>query len=571
MIGSTNAGSAIKTTLVVTVTDSSSSGYQTGRTVTITNGTNTQTGTTDSSGQVTFNLKSIGTYTISSDAPSGATASTATVVAEIGGSYTASITISVTSITVTVTDASSSGYQSGRTISATNGTETVTGTTDSSGQVTLHLTGSGSYTVTCTDVPSGGSANTVTVSVSVGGSYSAAITLTFAWIFSMTFNATTFQTDPTGCLVYGDDLVGKTPIANANTSLGRASNYTSSFWCWSDDGTSSNPLLKDCFFATFNSSGVLHEKLNPNDLTKKIATWNNSTKVWESASGSSSITSEDTMFCIPTVYSARSSSKLLLSDDSSKGTAYAHTIGGHVYDYLAIGVYLSSDDGSKCWSKSGVQAKGSQTRANFRSHSTAKTVSGGYAMVWNYHQWALMRDLVLFTIKSFDGQRKIGQGGHSYSTRTPGGCNTISPIAGDVSGTSNHVMCYIENMWGCQYQFIDDFYGNSGTYYVGQNAVPTDNTSNKTSITGFAAQGFATGILTGDISWGLGTNSSGDNSKGLCDYQYYSTSSDRLGGVGGVSGYVSDGYAGPSYLSAADALSYSYGSFGARLAFVFDL
>ncbi|MFA6710778.1 MAG: hypothetical protein WCR83_05600, partial [Candidatus Methanomethylophilaceae archaeon] len=82
-----------KPTVAVTVTDSSSSGFQSGRTITATNGTDTVTGTTNSSGVANLMLNDVGIYTIQTDLPTGATCDPVTIVAEVGGSYTAALVL----------------------------------------------------------------------------------------------------------------------------------------------------------------------------------------------------------------------------------------------------------------------------------------------------------------------------------------------------------------------------------------------------------------------------------------------------------------------------------------------
>ena len=390
--------------------------------------------------------------------------------------------------------------------------------------------------------------------------------------FTMNFNATTFQTDPTGCLTYADDCAGYTPVSSPPSSLGTCGVIGD--WLMKADGTSDNPLLDKCFYATFTSQGVLHEKLNPQDLSERIATWDNSAKKWEAATGTSSIATEDTMFCIPTLYEDSTATTISLSSDSSNGTAWAHTIGGHTYQYLAIGVYETYNNGSVAQSWSGRASTASVTRSNFRTYSTGKTVQNGHAMVWNFHQWQLWRLMTLFAMKSFNGQSQIGRGGLRYNGSTGQGlCNALGPFAGSSASISSSVKAFIENPWGYRYEFIDDFVTDNGTVWVGQNAVPDDtyDGTNKTSISGFTAAGLPKTIMTSLPGWGLGMDSSGSNSTGLCDYQYINTSGQKLGYVGGYSGSVSSGYVGPSCLYASGSLSLGNADRGARLAFVFDI
>ena len=130
----------------------------------------------------------------------------------------------------------------------------------------------------------------------------------------------------------------------------------------------------------------------------------------------------------------------------------------------------------------------------------------------------------------------------------------------------------IENFWGCCYQFVDDVYCSGTTMYVGQNSNPTDNSSNKAAISlPYNTTGFPGEIETSDIAWGMGHATGGSSTTGLCDYQDLAFGSNYpLVCVGGGSGDVSSGRAGPSYVH-CDGLSLSSSSVGARLAFAFDV
>ncbi|MBR6911207.1 MAG: hypothetical protein IKN41_05050 [Candidatus Methanomethylophilaceae archaeon] len=576
----------------IAVTDSSNTGGNASRVVTYAvNGGTNQTITTDASGAAQIVLNTTGTVTFSLDAKTGyvTTASASAISAAGDGTYTASFTVTnAPVIRVTVAD---SGLHSSIGVSVTGGGETKTGTVDASsgsGYVDIPVSYDNTvYTVSIPSPPSGGSVGTTTVTSVAGSTTSAStLTITYGWKFSMTFDADTFKTNPTSCLAYADDCSGYTPVSGPGSSLAKCSTIGS--WVMNADGTSDNPMLDDMFYATFTSGGVLHEKLNPQDLSKKIATWNNSTKQWESASGSSSIASENTMLCIPTIYISTGSNKFTISSIASNGTADAHIIGGHTYQYLALGVYEGYDDGSKLWSLSGKVSSGSITRPNFRTHAHAQTVQNGHAMIWNFHMWKLWRLMVLFACKSFNGQTQIGQGGFTYNGNANQGlCNAMGPFAGSSSAsasTSTSVKAFLENPWGYKYEFIDDFvheYNNSThKVWIGQNVSPTDTPassggtcSDKTAYTwGLSASDFPLSIHTDTAIWGLGgSTGGGSNATGLCDKQYTGTSGPYLGIVGGYSGYVSNGSAGPGCLSAGSALSGSGTRNGARLAFVFDL
>lgn len=350
------------------------------------------------------------------------------------------------------------------------------------------------------------------------------------------------------------------------------------------DGTSSNPMLDDCFYATFDSSGVLHEKLNPQDLTQVIATWDNVYKEWISASGASHITTEDTMFCIPTTYMDGNSTSISLRGyGEDGGSAYAHTIGGHTYEYLAIGVYEGFKSKNMLMSWSGKVSTGNESRSGFRSYATSKTVQNGHAMVWNFYQWNLWRIMTIFAMKSFNGQSQIGRGGPVYTSETQGKCNAMGPFAGRSS--RDYVKAFIEAPWGFKYEFIDDFvcsYGNTSgrKIWIGQNIIPTDTptaaggtASDKTSyVWSIGATGFPNAILSDAPVWGIGNNSAGSNTTGLCDKHAINTNTGvYIGSVGGYYSDESDGSAGPSFLHTSVDTGTSEQKNTARLAFVFDI
>ena len=533
----------------LTVTVGSATGNVANRTITATPSSgSTVTAQTNGSGVATLTLMAGVAYTVACDSPSGyfAVSSQQTNLAA-GADSDMSFTLQrKPQVTVTVTDASGGGNQSGRTVQMSNGTDTQTQTTSSGGTCSFTANGTGSYTFTITNIPEGASVATVTQSLAADGVYNVAMTISFGWKVSMTFNANTFKTDPTGCLAYADDAAGMTPMANSNSSLAKVSNFGS----WDKECD----LYKDLFYATFTDQGELHEVLNPEDLTLT------------EDGGASHITTENTMLCIPTMYMKGESAKLSISSKSDEGTAYAHTIDGQVYDYLALGVYHGYVQSGKLKSISGVLPTKSTTRANFRTYARANTVQNGVAIQQNYHQRKLLNQIgCFFPCKSFDGQRKIGQGGHSYSSNTTGTMNKMGMFAGNVNGTSSAVKALVENPWGSQYEFIDDFVVMARAVYVGQNSNPTDDTNNKTNIGSMKDTGFCTTILTSDQAWGLPNDSSGSNSVGLCDYHWVDAGSNYLGYVGGNSDNVSNGNAGPSYLNAYNDFSNSNTNIGARL------
>ena len=440
----------------------------------------------------------------------------------------------------------------------------------------------GSYTVSIT-APTGGNANEVSVNTVAGGSVTASITISYELTFTMYYNESNFVSSPDNCLSYGGDCAGFTPVSGPGSSGSTPANCTNiGSWVMNADGTSSNALLNKCFYATFTDAGVLHEKLNPQDLTKKIATWNNSTKKWVSATGSSSITSENTMFCIPTIYVSSTSTSITLSEKEKVGSKpFAHTIDNHVYQYMAIGVYPVNGSSTRLKSLSGATSTVNISQSDLVAGCRANTVQNGKAMLCNWFQWQLYRLLVLFSIRHFNSQDKIGQGGQTSGEKTTGLMNAMGPFAGSSSTSTSDtqgVKAFIENPWGHNVEYLGDFeYEDmSSRIYASKTstqqdpAFATDRVAVNISPYILYSPSLASGsISTEPETWGWGANSGGSKTTGGCDYQHLPSSSYPFGIVGGASGNVSNGAAGVSCLGDADGGS--NGAAGGRLVFVFDL
>ena len=206
-----------------------------------------------------------------------------------------------------------------------------------------------------------------------------------------------------------------------------------------------------------------------------------------------------------------------------------------------------------------------------------------------------MRDMILFCLKSFDSQRRLGQGvSTGGSSGSPGfalngALNASGMFAGDVNGTTSPVKCLIENPWATIWQLVDDCLCNTyraktpdepfayyQDFYVGDNdnAHVDDLMTSKELVysmplntTGFEGLWTDT-IETSEQAWGMPNSITGGDAIGLCDAHYVN------GGVYGalrVGGYsIGGSLGGLSSLSLDLALSSSHWTFGARLAFSFD-
>ncbi len=118
------------------------------------------------------------------------------------------------------------------------------------------------------------------------------------------------------------------------------------------------------------------------------------------------------MWCLPKVYLSVTSSgtgvgtMTMASDESYGGTlAPAFTVGGKDYDYLALGVYEATSDGTKLGSVSGTDPKGGLTLSKYRTQAKANIMpDGSNAQLWNFHQYQLYRLCSLAVMQNFDSQ-----------------------------------------------------------------------------------------------------------------------------------------------------------------------
>ena len=421
-----------------------------------------------------------------------------------------------------------------------------------------------------------------TVNVAIGVTTQVFLTIVASFTFTMNYNASNFVSSPNNCLTYAGGCAGFTPVSGPGNPYYVAKCTEIGSWVMNEDGTSSNKLLDKCFYATVADSGVLYEKLNPQDLTKKIAKWNLSTKEWVPATGSSSITTYNTMFCIPTIYVSSTSTSITLSEKEKEGSKpFAHTIDNHVYQYMAIGVYPANGSSTRLKSISGATSTVNISQEDLVAGCRANKVVGGKAMLCNWFQWQLYRLLVLFSIRHFNSQEKIGQGGQTNGAKTTGLMNAMGPFAGSSNaGTSDTqgVKAFIENPWGHNAEFLGDFkyeYDRSDVYawqtstqnstYVTDGGIII-NESPYSLKSPYQASGT---ISTEPETWGWGTGGGGSGTTGGCDYQSLPSSSYPFGIVGGPSSNVGDRYAGVSYLNFGNGGATDYS--GGRLVFVFDI
>lgn len=364
-------------------------------------------------------------------------------------------------------------------------------------------------------------------------------------------------------------------ISGVTDSSGNATeNLTSTStgsWGW-DENSEYGPF--GSYYAAFDTSGQLMYHVRADDLNTKVG----------SAQGTNDVDKTySIMWVLPAVYWKSTDTTLTLTNDSSAGgTAYAHTIDGKVYSYLAIGVYETQLKDSKAMSLSGVSPTASTSRPTFRTASEytidtngSEDDGSGYAMQWNYYQWALYKYCVFATLGTFNSQSFAGgpTSGNSASSTT--GLTNVSDTAmpsgyytKGASDTKSSVRLFLENAWGSLYEWVDNTYVNSYVWYVGQTHNASDNSTDKTNIgTMPSSSGSVSVITTADSNWGLPAAVNGSSTTGTCDY-YFQNSGERSVSVGGCWSDVS--IAGVSCVYADNSLSGTSSGVGSRLSFVFD-
>lgn len=375
---------------------------------------------------------------------------------------------------------------------------------------------------------------------------------------------------------------GYTHIGSSSTGKYTSVNGTNSgSWAFDEDGYGPFNSFYAAFDPAQNNKMIGH--LDPDDLTKLV--------------DGTSIAGENynTLWCLPTVYWKTSGTNLVLTNDpNAGGTAYAHTIEGHTYEYIGIGVYEASKQtvGGQTILTSWTDQEPTinQTRPTFRDQANNQLVNtdgngnNGYAMVWNFYQWELYKYCALAVMGGWNSQDIAGNGdvyGGNY-THPTGDLNQSGPYAGtrgSISNTSNNkdsVKVFIENAWGGAYDFVDGIVFSNWNYYIDTSAVPTDATSGTWIIHPSGTLPTFSGAYGSNPSstaqiWGMPTATSGSPTTGTCDY-IWTNSGTYVLQVGGCSGTNTSSAPlyGLSFMDCYSDLSDSGSYIGARLAFVFD-
>lgn len=399
---------------------------------------------------------------------------------------------------------------------------------------------------------------------------------------------------------------GMTPISHASgtTTFTALANEGS----WSFNAvTGIGPF--NSFYAAFDYSqgNKFVARLNPDDLTKTM----------DGQTLSTLCATCNIMWVVPTVYWSvdEDGNVILTNNPSSGGTAYAHTINGHVYKYIALGVYLgskvtsnstdilTSTSGTKATGGSSYDLAGFRTLANNNTMDSSLSTSAdnpAYSMLMSYTMLKLYKLMAYTVMEGFDSQAIVGNGQTSFVGNTQLGNglgNTMGPYAGnpgdlgsDGSGSTTYGVSisklFIENPWGCFNTWIDGVTykttSSTVTYYIDTSNTPTISTTARDNMVSISSQypggsGYGTSINTSSaLLWGdvtASNNTASNYTVGTADW-YTSFVDGSYAVVSGGCAYNSTRVAeaprnGLNYFEGTNPAMQN-GGWSARLAFVLD-
>ena len=492
-----------------------------GQTWTLKGGSETYTGTVDSSKTATVSVLGINTtYTLSA-ALSGTTYTTEVTTKAY---YTAlSVNLEKFQSTITVT------VDSGSTVTATLGSTVLTKTSTGTAVFTVGKAGTWAIKATKGDQTAEG-----TVSITASGQ-SKTLTLSYANVFGVcwdTSNSSTAltrltpSTDPYGLVTRS---VTTEPVPAVGTGSG--SSPFDSYAPWNG--------MKEC---NLNASGVV--------------------TAWKGDS-SFSRSGNYTMVFIPEFYVAakRSGTKqyFYVSDKAKTGMTKHPGSGKYIGKYHASGM-----NGMKSMTQQSADVNA--TRSTFRTY--AKTNGSKYRL-YDFATYCAIVILYVVEFANWDCQSKIGQGstgGYSYAIRS-GITDGMTYHTGRVAGTDNKSAVqyrWIENLWGNVFQWVDGFNANGTTAYacIDPSKYADDTSTGYTQIGTLPSSGYIKDLIVTDNGLLIPKNNGGSDTTYIPDY-VYSSSGWRVLCVGG--GWDCGAYAGLLCFGADYASSDSVTDVSARL------
>lgn len=490
-----------------------------GQVWTLKGGSETYTGTVDSSKTATVSVLGINTtYTLSA-ALSGTTYTTEVTTKAY---YTAlSVNLEKFQSTITVT------VDSGSTVMATLGSTVLTKTSTGTAVFVVGKAGTWSIKATKGDQTAEG-----TVSITASGQ-SKSLTLSYANVFGVcwdTSNSSTAltrltpSTDPYG-------LVTRSVTTEPKPAIGTGSGSSpfDSYAPWSG--------MKEC---NLNTSGKV--------------------TAWKGDSGFS-YDRDFTMVFIPVFYVAqkRSGTKQYFYVSDKPKTGFTKHPGSGKY----IGKYHM---GSARPSTSLVSPYVNITRATARSNAKSK---GSKFHLYDFATYCAIIFLYIVEFANWNCQTKIGQGFVSRNSSTQSGAtDSMTYHTGCASGTDGQTAVqyrWIENLWGNVNQWVDGFNAN-GTeayYCTDPSKYADDTTTGYTKIGTLPASGWIKDLTVTDNGLLIPKTSGGSETTYVPDYVYSFSPGWRVLFVGGS--WNNGTHAGLLFFNAYNASSDSYSYISARL------
>lgn len=498
-----------------------------GQAWTLKGGSETYTGTVDSSKTATVSVLGINTTYTLSTALSGTTYTTEVTTKAY---YTAlSVNLEKFQSTITVT------VDSGSTVTATLGSTVLTKTSTGTAVFTVGKAGTWAIKATKGDQTAEG-----TVSITASGQ-SKTLTLTYANVFGVVWDTSnsstaltrlTPSTDPYGLVTRS---VTTEPIPAIGTGSG--SSLFDSYAPWNG--------MKEC---NLNSSGA-------------VTAWK----------GNSAFTrrSDYTMVFIPAFYVAakRNGTKqyFYVSDKPKTGMTKHPGSGKYIGRYTSNGEYGGGS--------TGATQRVDITRAGFRDLVKSGITNGVFNSKFHLFDFATYCAIIFLYIIEFANwncQSKIGQGytnSNNSSAIRSGGTDSMTYHTGRASGTDGKTAVqyrWVENLWGNVLQWVDGFNANGTTaYYCTDPSKYADDTATGyTKIGTLPASGYIKDLTVTDNGLLIPKTTGGSETTYIPDYMW-SSSGWRVLYVGG--GWSNGSSAGLLCFYADGTSSGSYSYISARL------
>lgn len=493
-----------------------------GQVWTLKGGSETYTGTVDSSKKATVSVLGINTSYTLSCVLDGVTYTTEVTTKAY---YTAlAVTLEKFQSTITVT------VDSGSTVTATLGSTVLTKTSTGTAVFTVGTAGTWEIKATKGDQTAEG-----TVSITASGQ-SKALTLSYANVFGVVWDTSnsstaltrlTPSTDPYGLVTQSVSTEPKPAVGT-----GSGSSPFDSYAPWSD--------MKEC---NLDASGTV--------------------TAWKGDSGFSR-SNDYTMVFIPVFYVAqkRSGAKQYFYVSDKPKTGFTKHPGSGKY----VGKYHMNYNGISARSTTGVIPYADVTRAKARN---ATKNNGSRYHLYDYATYCAIVFLYIVEFADWNCQTKIGRGytdSHSAALDS-GTTDSMTYHTGRASGPDGGATVqyrWIENLWGNVLQWVDGFNANGTTAYActDPSKYADDTLTGYTNIGTLPDSGWIKDLTVTDNGLLIPKTSGGSETTYVPDY-VYSSSGWCVLFVGGYWDYGA--FAGLLYFHASYASSFSCSNISARL------